>query len=142
MNKQLSIRTNIDVRFSEVDALQIVWHGNYFKYFEDGREAFAKTYGIDYLYFYEEGFLLPVVKADINFKKMLKYGDNAIVETRLTESPAAKLIFHYTIYSIPDNEVICTGYTVQVFVDRSGVLQLTSPGFFKTWKKQWLETQS
>ena len=32
----------ITVRFSETDPLGIVWHGNYIKYFEDGREAFGR----------------------------------------------------------------------------------------------------
>ena len=39
----------ITVRFSETDPLGIVWHGNYIKYFEDGREAFGRKYRISYL---------------------------------------------------------------------------------------------
>ena len=34
-------QTRIRVRFSEVDSMQIVWHGEYVRYFEDGREAFG-----------------------------------------------------------------------------------------------------
>ena len=36
--------TSIDlrIRFNEIDALGIVWHGHYIKYFEDAREAFGK----------------------------------------------------------------------------------------------------
>ena len=32
-------KTSLRVRFSEVDSMQIVWHGEYVRYFEDGREA-------------------------------------------------------------------------------------------------------
>ena len=36
----------IDIRFSETDAMGVVWHGNYLKFFEDGREAFGKEFGL------------------------------------------------------------------------------------------------
>ena len=39
----------IRVRFNETDPLGIVWHGNYIKYFEEGREAFGRKYGLSYL---------------------------------------------------------------------------------------------
>lgn len=42
----LTDRTTIKVRFSEIDSMQIVWHGEYVRYFEDGREAFGKRYGL------------------------------------------------------------------------------------------------
>ena len=32
----------LEIRFSEVDSMKIVWHGSYAKYFEDAREAFGK----------------------------------------------------------------------------------------------------
>ena len=42
--------TSIDlrIRFNEIDALGIVWHGHYIKYFEDAREAFCKEHNISY----------------------------------------------------------------------------------------------
>ena len=39
----LTNRTTFRVRFSEIDSMQIVWHGEYVRYFEDGREAFGET---------------------------------------------------------------------------------------------------
>ena len=47
----LSAVRKIDIRFSEVDSMHVVWHGNYAKYFEDAREAFGEKYGLDYLPF-------------------------------------------------------------------------------------------
>ena len=45
----LSEKVAINIRFSEVDSLLIVWHGHYLKYFEDAREAFGRKYGLGYL---------------------------------------------------------------------------------------------
>ena len=50
----LTNRTTFRVRFSEIDSMQIVWHGEYVRYFEDGREAFGKQYGLDYMSIYRE----------------------------------------------------------------------------------------
>ena len=33
----------VRVRFSEMDALRMVWHGNYVTYLEDARERWAKN---------------------------------------------------------------------------------------------------
>ena len=42
----------IQIRFSEVDALRMVWHGNYVQYMEDAREAFGRKYGLEYMHIY------------------------------------------------------------------------------------------
>ena len=85
------------VRFSEVDSMRIVWHGNYLKYFEDGREAFGEQHGLDYLKIYENGHLTPIVHTEMDFKSPLRYGDDGIIETRLINTPAAKIIHEYRI---------------------------------------------
>lgn len=54
----LTDRTPIRVRFSEVDAMQVVWHGEYVRYFEDGREAFGRRYGIGYQDIIRAGYLV------------------------------------------------------------------------------------
>ncbi len=55
----LTDNTTIKVRFSEVDSMQIVWHGEYVRYFEDGRESFGKHYGLGYMDIYREGYMVP-----------------------------------------------------------------------------------
>jgi acyl-CoA thioester hydrolase len=79
----LQAETEVLVRFNEADPLGIVWHGHYIRYFEDGREDFGKRYGIGYLDFYENGFVIPIVNVDCSFKKSLRYGDTVLVETLL-----------------------------------------------------------
>lgn len=139
LDASLIHRTTIKVRFSEVDLMQIVWHGEYVKYFEDGREAFGREYvGLGYMDFYQSGYLAPIVDLQVEYKKSLKCNENAIVETRYIDSEAAKIIFEYIIRRETDNEVIATGRTIQVFVDLDGVLMLTPPEFYMKWKEKWI----
>ena len=135
--KQLIAETEIGIRFNEVDALGIVWHGNYVKYFEDGREAFGEKFDLNFQKVYiNEGFVTPIVTVDCKYKQSLKYGDRAIIQTRYITSKASKIIFEYSIFRASDRMLMTTGKTVQVFVSRAGELFYTVPGFFAEWKKK------
>ena len=62
MPRTLSNTKEVTVRFSECDALKMVWHGNYVKYFEDGREEFGKEYEMGYLDMYDKtGLAVPII---------------------------------------------------------------------------------
>lgn len=127
---------SVRVRFSEVDAMGIVWHGNYIKYFEEGREALGVKFGLTYLGVYDSGYTIPLVRTVCDYKKPLRYGDHALVHTWLQNNDAAKLIYRYEIYRQSDMALAATGETVQVFLDKNGELSLVTPPFFETWKKQ------
>jgi acyl-CoA thioester hydrolase len=127
----------IEVQFHEVDSLQIVWHGHYLKYFEIGREAFGKQYGLSYMKVYEQGFLLPVVKINCDYKKPIAYEDEVIVETEFIDVQAAKVVFNYVIKQKRSGEVCAQGNSEQVFLTKDGELHLTIPPFFEEWKKSF-----
>jgi acyl-CoA thioester hydrolase len=133
----LIYRTEVIVRFNEADPLGIVWHGHYLRYFEDGREAFGMKYGISYLDFYKNGLAVPVVSAQCDYKKPLRYGNSVIVESIYEPTNAAKLKFSYNMYESVSNDLVAVGSTMQVFVDiKNFQLQLTVPEFFQAWKKK------
>lgn len=135
--KEICHTSQVRVRFVETDPLGIVWHGNYIQYFEDGRESFGRAHGISYLDQKEHGYATPIVKSSTDHKLPLRYGDIATVKTIYVDSPAAKMVFRYEVYNQND-QLVCTGETVQVFVDNigNGELSLTVPDFFMEWKKK------
>ena len=141
--KNQAIETNlidsviIRVRFSEVDSMRVVWHGEYVKYFEDGRESFGKKYDLEYLSVHAKGYTIPFVSLKCEFKSSLRVGDTAIVETRYLDCEAAKIKFAYTIYREVDMAVVAEGESVQVFLNSNNELELTAPKFFIEWKKKW-----
>lgn len=126
------------IKFSEVDSLRVVWHGHYVRYFEDGREAFGKQYNLGYLDVYEHNLAVPLVDLQVNFKRVLEYGDSAIIETTFINSPAAKIIFEYKIISSKHGYIACTGKSTQVFMNpKTKELHITMPLFMEEWKKTW-----
>ena len=136
MVQELTNNTETNVRFSEVDTVGIVWHGNYIKFFEDGREAFGKQYGLTYIDVYNAKFFTPLVNMNIDYKKTVKYGDSVIIETKFINSPAAKIIFKYKIFRKSDNELVAKGESTQVFTGLDHQLLITIPPFFEDWKKK------
>lgn len=136
MNKSasLSFTKPLDVRFSEVDAMQIVWHGSYALYFEDAREAFGAHYGLSYHTIADAGYYAPLVDLEFHYRRPIVYGDRPLITITYVPTEAAKLIFDYVITDETDGEVIATGRSVQVFLDSNRNLMWTAPEFYEKWK--------
>ncbi|WP_033960385.1 acyl-CoA thioesterase [Psychroserpens jangbogonensis] len=131
---ELVVTHKVRIRFNETDALGIVWHGNYLKYFEDGREAFGRQFHISYLDAKQNGYATPIVKTTTDHKLTLTYGETATVETQYVNTASAKLVFRYLIKNEAD-AIVCTGETVQVFTNlKDNTMSLILPDFFKNWK--------
>lgn len=127
------------VRFSEVDSMQVVWHGQYVRYFEDGREAFGREYpGLGYLDFYANGYTAPIVDMQLQYLTPLTINDVAVIETRFIDTEAAKICFEYLIRRQSDGALVARGSTMQVFLDKDGNMMFNNPTFFDEWKKRWL----
>ena len=133
---QLQSVVEFPVRFSEVDLMQIVWHGNYIKYMEEGREDFGHKHGISYMQIRDAGYMAPLVKVTCDFKKTVSYEDTIIVETTFVDCDAAKIIYQFRMFRGSDKELVATGESVQVFLDMNRELVLTMPPFFEAWKKK------
>ena len=133
---ELSDKTEVTVRFSEVDAMGIVWHGNFVKYMEDGRESFGRRFGLGYYDLYEQGLQVPLVKLDIDYKLQVKYGEQIVIETTWMNCDAAKILFKYRILRKADGAVLMKAQTTQVFLNMQGALELTNPEYYMEWKSR------
>ena len=70
-----SLTTKIRVRYGETDQMGFVYYGVYAQYYEVGRVELLRSLGISYKKLEEEGYLLPVVNFEINYKKAAHYAD-------------------------------------------------------------------
>ena len=140
--KTLNLHLALSVRFSETDAMGVVWHGNYLKFFEDAREAFGKKYGIEYLSIHSHGFFVPIVKSEIEHKASVFYGDEIEILIELVFLKAAKIKFNYKIYNKKSKTIVATGSTTQVFLaSKNRELMLNKPAFYSAWEleQEWIE---
>ena len=127
----------IRVPFYDVDSIQMVWHGNFVKYLEEGRESFGFKYGLEYMHIYNSGYVAPIADMHLEYKNMAGIGDTLIVETTYKPCRGAKLMFDYVVTRESDGVLILKASTVQLFVSRDGVFEVSTPGFYSDWKKKW-----
>lgn len=135
--KELTASHSFDIRFSEVDSMNIVWHGSYSLYFEDAREAFGKKYGLGYMTIFSNGYYAPLVELSFKYKKPLVYEMKPTVVITYIPTEAAKIVFDYKIVDENDGSVIATGRSVQVFMDSNYQLVWENPEFYSKWKEKW-----
>ena len=140
--KELKASKEFAIRFSEVDSMNVVWHGSYSLYFEDAREAFGKKFGLEYMGFFEHGCYAPLVDLSFHYKKPIKYGMTPRIDIIYRPTAAAKIVFDYEIYDTEDNSLIATGSSVQVFMDLNYQLVWDNPSFYQEWKKRWGQVEN
>lgn len=132
----VSTKIRVRVRFSEVDSIGMVWHGNYPKYLEDAREEFGREHGLSYAGYMEHGILAPMVDMHIAYKCVARLDDVIEVEIRYVPSRGSKLIFDYVITRPEDGALIATATTIQLFTDMEGNLLLSTPDYIEAWKAE------
>jgi acyl-CoA thioester hydrolase len=134
---ELKASKQIEIRFSEVDSMNVVWHGSYMLYFEDAREEFGRKYDLTYMGFFDHGCFAPLVVMSFQWKKPIKYGMKTRIDIIYRPTEAAKIVFDYDIHDTEDESLIATGHSVQVFMDTEYQLIWDNPDFYVKWKRRW-----
>lgn len=114
------------VRFNEIDAYQVAWHGHYVTWMEIGRNALAGQFGLDAGQLREAGFLGPVVELELKFLRPARFGDELTICTTMCRCQTATLKFMAEIYGA-DGIKLATGSTTHALTDLSGLLQFQLP---------------
>lgn len=126
------------VRYIETDQMGHVHHANYVQYYEMGRIEWLRSFGVSYKEMEESGVLLPVAAMSYQFKKSAKYDDQLTLTTYLKELPTAKIIFEYKLHN-DKNELLSTGETVLVFVNKETMRPIKCPDYLMDILKSHLK---
>ena len=73
---------SIRVRYAETDKMGVVYHANYFMWFEIGRCELLRAVGRSYRDMEASGIGLPVIEAHCEYKSPARYDDELVVKTR------------------------------------------------------------
>lgn len=134
----LRAQVELEIPFQDVDAVQIVWHGNYFRYFEVARARLLRRIGYDYPEMSASGFLWPLIDVHARFVRPVRYAQRIRVEAGLVEWEN-RLKVDYLVTDAVDATRLGTGSTVQCAVTAdTWELQLASPPVFLERLKPWL----
>ncbi len=120
-------RVRIEVRFREVDAYGVAWHGHYVDWLEVARHRFAAHFDFDTEAFLARGIRLPMLELALDFRQALRFGDLVEVEVLPAPDPRKVLAFRYRLTRVADGRLVATARTAQVVQGADGRLLLGWP---------------
>ena len=109
-------KKEINAQFYDLDPMDVVWHGNYVRFFEDARCELLNKIGYNYKEMKDSGYTWPIIDLHIRYARPIKFGQKIIIQTDLVEYEF-RLKIIYTIYDKKTGERLCKGHTEQVAVD-------------------------
>ena len=127
LRDDLAIEIRLSPAFHDCDAMQVVWHGHYFKYLEIARCALLQRFDYDYPQMQASGYLWPVVDARVKYIRPLRYAQPLVVVARISEWEN-RLKLDDLIQDAASGEVLTRAHTIQVAVDAaSGEMRYQCP---------------
>jgi acyl-CoA thioester hydrolase len=116
MAQSVSTSVTLKVPYYDVDLMQIVWHGNYLKYFEVARQALFKKCGVDMQHYTEDTrYVFPVVRSMIKHIWPLRFDDEFTCKAILREA-RVKIVLDFEIKLVSNGKLCVKGWTEQVAV--------------------------
>jgi acyl-CoA thioester hydrolase len=125
-DRQISAQAVVRIPFQDADPAGVVWHGNYFRYFETARLALLEEIDYGYRQMADSGYVWPIVDTRVKFILPIYFDQTIEIKAVLVEWEY-RLKVLYEVFA-EDGQRATKGYTIQVAVDaNTGELCIGSP---------------
>lgn len=108
----------VRVAFADTDAMGVVWHGNYLRWFEMARTELMRPTELPYTALVGRGIHLPVIEALVRYRRPARYDDLLIVRVVRVHAGGVRLRVGYRIECAA--ALIVEGHTEHAFTDAAG----------------------
>jgi acyl-CoA thioester hydrolase len=112
--------TRFWVHYRMTDQMGVVYYGNYLELFELARSTMIREAGWRYSEMERDGFLLPVVRAEVEYLAPAHYDDELRIETWIERLNGRGIDFRYEIRRNDDPATICRGKTRHLVAGTDG----------------------
>jgi len=112
--------SRVRVRYAETDQMSVVYHANYFVWFEVGRTDLLRHAGWSYRELEREGVSLPVIEAHCEYRQPARYDDELEIRTLGRLMSPVRIEFTYELIRLSDGVALAAGRTVHAGLDRDG----------------------
>jgi len=120
------------VRYAETDQMGVVYHANFFIWFEVGRVELIRALGMEYKRMEtEDDCHIVVADAHCRYHHPARYDEVLRVRTRIAESKNRVIRFSYEVFRDGDMQLLATGETVHVICGKNGKPKLL-PAKYRT----------
>lgn len=122
-----STETQIRVRYAETDQMGVVYHSNFFLYFESARAESIRKLGFTYADMEKMGVIMPVIDVHCHYLRPAKYDDLLTVKTLMKELPVHhKVEFHHEVYN-EQIELLAIGKIILYFMEAKSMKKTIMP---------------
>lgn len=128
----MSVSVSHHVNFYDTDAMAVVHHSNYIRWFEIGRVEYLRSIGITLGEMMDDGFVFPITEVSAAYHSPAAFDDDLLIETTATALTKAKMAFDYRITRKTDGKLLVTGHTQNVFTSReTGKITRLTPKYYE-----------
>ena len=114
--KYPSHEVKMKVPFFDLDPMQIVWHGNYLKYFDIARSELFDGLGVDLFEFHDRThYIFPIIRSSVKHIHPLKRDDEFICRATVKDA-RTKIVVAFEIRLVADGTICARGTTEQAAV--------------------------
>lgn len=122
-----SAEVEVEAQFYDIDPMNVVWHGNYARFFEHGRCAVLDRIGYGYQAMQASGYAWPVIDMHIRYLDAIVLAQRVVVAATIVEWEH-RLTIDYRIRDARTGKRLTKGRTQQVAVSlESKLMCLQSP---------------
>jgi acyl-CoA thioester hydrolase len=119
--------TKLRVRYAETDQMGVVYHSNYFPYFETARAESIRQLGFTYADMEKMGVIMPVIEVQCRYLRPAVYDDLLTIKVILKELPIHhKIEFHQEVWN-EENELLATAKIILYFMQSKTMTRTTMP---------------
>jgi acyl-CoA thioester hydrolase len=123
----ISVEATAKIQFYDVDAMQVVWHGNYARFLELARCALLEKIGYSYPEMARSGYFWPVVDMRIKYVRPVRMAQQIRLTATLLEYEN-RLRIDYRIVDVASGDLLSKAQTTQLAVAiGTGQLEFNSP---------------
>ncbi len=116
--------TQMRVRYAETDQMGVVYHSNFFLYFESARAESIRQLGFTYAGMEKMGIVMPVIDVHCRYFRPAIYDDLLTIKTMLKELPVHhKIEFHHEVFN-EKKELLAVGKIILYFMGLSGLQRI------------------
>jgi len=108
--------TDYRVPYADTDQMGVVYYGNYLSLFERARNELMRACGYTYKECEAEGFMLPVVHAEVDYKAPAKYDDLLEIAAWVQEQKGVRIEIACEVRRKGEEKLLVSGFTRHAFV--------------------------
>lgn len=128
--------TRVRVRYAETDQMGVVYHSNYFIWFEVGRVELLRQLGFSYREMEKEDqCFIAVVDARCRYKAPARYDDEIAIRTHLKNVRESVIHFGYQAVRVGDGTLLAEGETTHIVTDAKMVRRMIPGKYLSVFKE-------